>query len=139
FGMRALAVLNKFVYPQQPPQIGFNRPKFDNDLQGGLQLQFTAGKLPTDDYPMFNGGTLQINNVLDLNGNDTGASTLGQSVSFIFNEEFKPKVSPSILISRGVPLTRIDFSGYGAAFSAIGSTPSRRWRKRVKANLMCGS
>jgi hypothetical protein len=115
FGMRALAVLNKFVYPQQPPQIGFNRPKFDNDLQGGLQLQFTAGKLPTDDYPMFNGGTLQINNVLDLNGNDTGASTLGQSVSFIFNEEFKPKVSPSILISRGVPLTRIDFSGYGAS------------------------
>ncbi|TAH49270.1 MAG: hypothetical protein EYC68_19280 [Chloroflexota bacterium] len=115
FGMRALAVLNKFVYPQTPPQIGFNRPEFDDDLKGGLQLQFDAGKLPTDDYPMFNGGTLQINNVLDLNGSDTGASTLGQSVSFIFNEEFKPKLSPNILISRGVPLTRIDFSGYGAS------------------------
>lgn len=115
FGMRALAVLNKFVFPQTPPQIGFNRPEFDNDLKGGLQLQFTAGKLPTDDYPMFNGGTLQINNVLDFNGNETGASTLGQSVSFIFNEEFKPKLSPNILISRGVPLTRIDFSGYGAS------------------------
>lgn len=115
FGMRALAVLNKFVYPQTPPQIGFNRPEFHDDLKGGLQLQFTAGKLPTDDYPMFNGGTLQINNVLDFNGSDTGASTLGQSVSFIFNEEFKPKLSPNILISRGVPLTRIDFSGYGAS------------------------
>ena len=115
FGMRALAVLNKFVYPQQPPKIGFNRPKFDNDLQGGLQLQFDAGKLPTDDYPMFNGGAVQINNVLDLNGNETGASTLGQSVSLIFNDEFKPKLAPNILISRGVPLTRIDFSGYGAS------------------------
>ena len=115
FGMRALAVLNKFVYPAQPPAIQLNRPRFSNDLRGGRQLQFTAGKLPTDDYPMFNGGTLQLNNVLDFNGTATGASTLGQSVSFIFNDEFRPKVSPSLLISRGVPLTRIDFSGYGAS------------------------
>lgn len=115
FGMRALAVLNKFIYPQEPPSIQFNRPAFENDVKGGLQLEFKAGKLPTDDFPMFNGGTLQINNVLDLNGSPTGAGTLGQSVGFIFNEEFKPKVSPSILISRGVPLTRADFSGYGAS------------------------
>jgi hypothetical protein len=113
FGMRALAVLDKFVYPQQPPSIGFNRPGFDNNLKGGLQMQFNAGKLPTDDYPMFNGATVQINNVLDISGNPTAASTLGQSVSIIFNDEFKLK--PNALTSRGVPLTRIDFSGYGAS------------------------
>jgi hypothetical protein len=115
FGMRALAVLNKFIYPQQPPSITFNRPAFAGGLDGARQLQFTAGKLPTDDFPLFNGGTLQINNVRDLNGNPTGAGTLGQSVGFIFNEEFKPKVAPSLLVSRGVPLTRVDFSGYGAS------------------------
>ncbi|MCI0556317.1 MAG: hypothetical protein L0287_35695, partial [Anaerolineae bacterium] len=115
FGMRALAVLNKFIYPQQPPSVQFNQPGFDKKLKGGLQIQFNAGKLPTDDFPMFNGGTVQINNILDINGNTTGSSTLGQSVSFIFNDEFKPKLSPDILISRGVPLKRIDFSGYGAS------------------------
>jgi hypothetical protein len=113
FGMRALATLTKFIYPQQPPSIEFNQPAFEDDLKGGLQLQFNAGKLPTDDYPMFTGATVQINNVLDLFGNPTGASTLGQSVTTIFNDEFKLKSNP--LTSRGVPMTRIDFSGYGAS------------------------
>jgi hypothetical protein len=113
FGMRALATLTKFVYPQDPPSIEFNQPEFDNNIKGGLQLQFNAGKLPTDDYPMFTGATAQINNVQDIFGNPTGASTLGQSVTFIFNDEFKLKPNP--LTSRGVPLTRVDFSGYGAS------------------------
>ncbi len=113
FGMRALAVLDKFVYPAHPPSIQFNQPSFANNLKGGLQLQFDAGVLPSDpDYPMFNGATAQMNNVLDLLGTPTGASTLGQSVTIIFNDEFKLKPNP--LTSRGVPLTRIDFSGYGA-------------------------
>ena len=113
FGMRALATLTKFIYPQKPPTIDFNQPSFDANLKGGLQLKFNAGKLPTDDYPMFTGSTAQINNVLDLFGNPTGASTLGQSVTIIFNDEFKLKPNP--LTSRGVPLTRVDFSGYGAS------------------------
>jgi hypothetical protein len=113
FGMRALASLTKFIYPQKPPSIEFNQPEFDKNLKGGLQLQFNAGKLPTDDYPMFTGATAQMNNVLDLLGNPTGASTLGQSVTLIFNDEFKLKPNP--LTSRGVPMTRIDFSGYGAS------------------------
>ena len=78
-----------------------------------MQLQFNAGKLPTDDFPMFTGATAQMNNVLDLFGNPTGASTLGQSVTTIFNDEFKLKPNP--LTSRGVPMTRVDFSGYGAS------------------------
>jgi hypothetical protein len=113
FGMRALATLTRFIYPQKPPSIEFNQPAFDNNLKGGLQLQFNAGKLPTDDYAMFTGATAQINNVLDLFGNPTGASTLGQSVTTIFNDEFRLKPNP--LTSRGVPMTRIDFSGYGAS------------------------
>jgi hypothetical protein len=113
FGMRALATLTKFIYPKDPPSIELNQPAFDNNLKGGLQLQLNAGKLPTDDYPMFTGATAQINNVLNLLGTPTNASTLGQSVTLIFNDEFKLKPNP--LTSRGVPLTRVDFSGYGAS------------------------
>ena len=114
FGMRALATLTKFIYPaEKHPGISFIQPSFANNLKGGLQLEFDAGKLPTDDFPMFNGATVQVNNVLDILGNPTGASTLGQSVTSIFNGEFKLKPDP--LTSRGVPMTRIDFSGYGAS------------------------
>lgn len=117
FGMRALAVLTKFANPPNPPSIQIEPRQFANDLRGGLALEFRAGKLPTDQYPMFNGATVQTNNVLDLFGNPSNAGTLGSSVGFIFNDEFKLKPNP--LISRGVPVTRMDFSGYGASiFSA---------------------
>ena len=113
FGMRSLAVLTKFANPQHPPEISSQRPKFAQDVRSGLALQFRAGMLPTDEYPMFNGATVQTNNVLDLFGNAANAGTLGSSVGFIFNDEFKLK--PNALTSRGVPLTRVDFSGYGAS------------------------
>lgn len=113
FGMRALAILRKLANQQQPPVIEIRPHKFANGLHGGLALEFYAGKLPTDEYPMFNGATVQTNNVLDLFGNTSNAGTLGSSVGFIFNDEFKLK--PNALTSRGVPLTRVDFSGYGAS------------------------
>ena len=66
--------------------------------------------------PLFAGGTLQLNNVLDPFGVPTFAGTLGDSVGTIFNKEFfyDPPVAfkPS-----GVPLSRIDFCGYGANIS----------------------
>ena len=63
---------------------------------------------------MFRGFTLQINNVLDLNGQKTDATTLGEDVSVIFNGEFfEPPTN--LDDQRGVPLTRIDLSGYGAS------------------------
>ncbi len=133
FGMRALATLTRFIYPQQPPSIEFNQPVFDNNLKGGLQLQFNAGKLPTDDYPMFTGATAQINNVLDLLGNPSGASTLGQTVTEIFNDEFKLKPDP--LTSRGVPMTRVDFSGYGASIFSSWFNPLAQMAQTSQAKF----
>ncbi len=113
FGLKALAVMSKHEQAPHPPSIETNRPIFDNDLRGGIQVRLDAGKLSSDEFPMFNGATVQIPNVLDAAGNTTGAGTLGASVSFIFNDEFKPKAP--LITSRGVPLTRIDCSGYGAS------------------------
>lgn len=115
FGLKALTVLSKHKQSPTPPSIESNRPVFKNGLRGGIQLQFNAGKLSSDEYPMFNGATIQLANVLDANGAPSApilAGTLGQSVSSIFNKEFEPKTP--LITSRGVPLTRIDFSGYGA-------------------------
>ena len=115
FGLKALALLSKHKQGPHAPSIEINRPIFKNNLRGGIQMQFNAGKLSSDKYPMFNGATIQVANVLDAQGKPmpTPASTLGRSVSYIFNKEFIPKVP--LITSRGVPLTRIDFSGYGAS------------------------
>ena len=51
-----------------------------------------------------------------MNGQTANASTLGRSVTKIFNGEFFTSEStPDILKKRGVPLSKIDFSGYGAS------------------------
>ncbi|HET6889989.1 MAG TPA: hypothetical protein VFH31_02710, partial [Pyrinomonadaceae bacterium] len=50
---------------------------------------------------------------LEWNGSYLGASTLGRSVTRIFNFEFMP--SSTVIRPRGVPVTRIDLSGYGAS------------------------
>ena len=113
FGMKAIAVLNKETDPV-PPKISFNRHHYPNDIVGGIQMRFTAGMLASDRYPLFHGGTMQLNNVLGATGNSTFTGTLGHSVAFIFNNEFAPKMD-DLLKSRGVPLTRIDFSGYGSS------------------------
>ena len=115
FGLKALTLMSKQQPSTKPASIESNRPVFKNGIRGGIQLQFNAGKLSSDDYPMFNGATIQLANVLDANGTPSSplpAGTLGQSVSSIFNKEFEPKTP--LKTSRGVPLTRIDFSGYGA-------------------------
>ena len=109
FGLRALALLtrNDATQPKKPA-IVYNRPVFD-DLQGGLQFRLTAGsaKNPLEDN-LFRGFTLQTANVLDFQGNATGTTTLGQDVSSIFNNEF-------FATAPGVPVRRIDLSGYGAS------------------------
>lgn len=109
FGMRALALLSKYDANQKKkPAITSNRPVFET-LEGGLQFKFVAGSAQNslrDD--LFRGYTLQTANVLDWLGNPTGTSTLGQKVSDIFNGNFFTNAD-------GVPVRRIDLSGYGAS------------------------
>ena len=122
FGLRSFAYLYKEKNPTiQPksPNIRFNTPNFENNLTGGIQFQLDAGSGPnTDISDTFHGYTLQINNVLDPEGTKTYASTLGYDVWYIFNGDFffsdsknDSKNPPQYHI--GVPVTRIDLSGYG--------------------------
>jgi hypothetical protein len=116
FGLRSLAYLYKTKKKlSQKPSIQFNAPVFENDLKGGIQLKLSAGS-GFNEYEsnMFRGFTLQMNNVLDLNGQPTDTTTLGEDVAKIFNNEFF-KAPMQLDDQRGVPLTRIDVSGYGAS------------------------
>ena len=101
FGIRSLAYLYKTHARQQgkdqqgkdqeKPSIQFNAPEFDNDLKGGIQLKLSAGSAPNDDQSnMFRGFTLQMNNVLDLNGQPTGTTTLGEDVAKHFQSGILP-------------------------------------------------
>jgi len=118
FGLKALALLrNQYVHGGSNRRGASlrNEPKsFRKDLRTALQLQMNAGEaLFPDQSDMFMGSTVQLNNVLRLDGTPDGSSTLGGDVTKIFNGEF---FDPSSLIQdRGVPLTRIDLSGYGAS------------------------
>ncbi len=122
FGMKAAALLSeKYVYNNVPRDGGnLNEVKvsFENEIQSGLQLRMDAGvPLREGDDKMFMGTTVQINNVLDLAGNATGNSTLGGSVTSIFNREFfyDSNYPFELFKQRGVPVTRMDLSGYGAS------------------------
>ncbi|MEZ5107032.1 MAG: hypothetical protein R2757_21180 [Draconibacterium sp.] len=122
FGMKAAAQLSeKYIYNNVPRDGGdLNKIKvaFENDIKSGLQLRMDAGvPLREGDSEMFMGTTVQINNILDLTGNATGNSTLGGSVTSIFNREFfyDTNYPFELFKQRGVPVTRMDLSGYGAS------------------------
>ena len=80
---------------------------------GGIQLRADA-PAQQDRSPTFRGCTVQLSNLSDPTGAATGTGTLGASVSTIFNEEFFFDGGAPVR-QLGVPLTRIDFSGYGAS------------------------
>lgn len=134
FGMKALAELSHTNAKETiKPELANVRPNFPNQMEGGIQIRATAGnygkKDPSEpkmnDSPMFAGFTVQLNNVLGMNGVATGASTLGQSVTEIFNGEFfVNQGNPTQLLSRGVPVSKIDFSGYGASMFSNWLSPS---------------
>ena len=127
FGLKALALLqdpyratdpNGAIQTREGADVVLNAEEFDDDMKGSLQLQLNAGEaFISGESDMFVGSTVQLNNVLDAFGNSQGDSTLGRTVTKIFNNEFL--LEPFDLFRQhGVPLTRIDLSGYGAtAFS----------------------
>jgi hypothetical protein len=121
FGMKALAVLaDRYSQTRGGTELLLNSEEFTdhvaNDVKGGLQLQVNAGEAAIKgESRTFMGSTLQLNNVLDFAGQSNGDSTLGRTVTIIFNNEFllAPTINP--VRERGVPLERIDLSGYGAS------------------------
>ncbi|QEC53804.1 hypothetical protein [Anseongella ginsenosidimutans] len=122
FGLKAAALLSEnYVYSnvsREGGDLSEVKIDFENDMQSGLQLRMDAGvPLREGDSKMFMGTTVQVNNILDMAGNATGNSTLGGSVSSIFNREFfyDSNYAFELFKQRGVPVTRMDLSGYGAS------------------------
>lgn len=122
FGMKSVALISEnYVYNnvnRDGGDLNAVDVSFEDDMHSGLQLKMEAGvPLREGDSKMFMGTTVQINNILDLTGNHTGASTLGSSVTTIFNNEFffDPNYGFELFKQRGVPVTRMDLSGYGAS------------------------
>jgi hypothetical protein len=113
FGMKALAMLRNQYTGRAGTRVNFNSEPFENNITGGRQLRIDGGDPEVEGQgKMFMGSTVQLNNVLNLGGVSEGDSTLGESVTKIFNGEF---FVGNPLKERGVPLTRIDMSGYGAS------------------------
>jgi hypothetical protein len=117
FGMKAFAEFsrdNPFQANLGPAKVAYNRPAFaSSDVEGGLQIRVDAPAAPNFS-PTFRGAAMQLNNVVLLNGTGTGAGTLGGDVAFIFNHNFL--LAPlTDFKGPSVPLSRIDFCGYGAS------------------------
>ncbi len=132
FGIKALAELSHDeVREDEKPELKLVEPKFPNDMAGGIQIRAIAKDYGKDamvgagaDSPMFKGFTVQLANILGMNGQPTNASTLGRSVTRIFNGEFfTDEGTPHILKKRGVPLSKIDFTGYGASTFSFWLSP----------------
>lgn len=115
FGMKALALLKK-DYPggREGTRVGFNSKPFEDNITGARQIRIDAGQASVKEKSrMFMGSCVQLNNVLGMDGVAKGDSTLGFSVTMIFNDNDFFKGPP--IQDDGVPLTRIDMSGYGAS------------------------
>ncbi len=126
FGMKAVATLPKRSLPHPvtilPPNLSAVRPNFaTKSLVGGRQVSLTAGarlELFGGPSPSLPGATVQLRNLVDRTGNanfpgftpppQPPLSVLGPGVDKIFNDELAPGGR-----SPFVPVTRIDFSGYG--------------------------
>ena len=120
WGMEALARLRPTYKDQKGngrrgSTLELPQHTFSNGLQTALSFQLTAGA-PIEGglSDTFMGATVQRNNVLNTGGGSTGASTLGGTVTQIFNQQFFTLL-PGLDGDIGVPLTRIDLSGYGAS------------------------
>ncbi|WP_126974490.1 hypothetical protein [Gynurincola endophyticus] len=129
FGMKAVSVLNHKGNETVKPKIENIRPKFrkQNDgsflFEGGHQISLKAGNHARNrQYPgiapdsnMFPGFTVQLNNYADELGMPSGKSHLGDTVTNTFNLEFFHSfiTNPDLKLSRGVPVTRVDLTGYG--------------------------
>ncbi|HEU4553787.1 MAG TPA: hypothetical protein VFS25_13180 [Chitinophaga sp.] len=155
FGLKGISYISKhFVEPQKPDMANV-RPLFRKQedgtykLQGGIQLRMIAGAFgKTDpemgnDSPMFPGYVVQLNNLLSITGQPTLASNLGHRVTEIFNNEFLTGVlSLSNLVkdSRGVPVSRMDITGYGASMFSNWLSPSAAMAQtsQAKFDVMLG-
>ena len=114
FGMLAITILDNKSSQAQKPTIKNTSPKFENYLNGGIQLELTAGTSfnSNDSDTIFEGYTIQLLNINKADGSNANASTLGDSVCTMFNAEFS---TTSMQGRPAVPVKNIGLSGYGTS------------------------
>jgi hypothetical protein len=150
FGMKAIARLKKIdfdriqndILPLRGSELVLNQPNFsDRNLIGGLQLSAIATLNPlfeefVEESPYLEGATIQLRNGVDRTGvplvDDNGVplSVLGPEVDVPFNQEFAPTGK-----NPRVPISRIDFSGYGASMFSNWSNPNAEPPATVKVRF----
>jgi hypothetical protein len=87
---------------------------------------------------MFPGYTVQANNLLNWFGIASYASNLGHRVTEIFNNEFlfgPLSLSSLLKDSRGVPVSRMDVTGYGASIFSNWISPGAALAQTSKARF----
>lgn len=153
FGLKAFGYISRHFVEPEKPAIENIRPKFKKNaddgsykLTGGIQISLQAGKFgkpnpanPSEyDSPMFPGYTMQANNLLNWFGVASYASNLGHRVTEIFNNEFlfAPLSLSSLLKdSRGVPVSRMDITGYGASMFSNWLSPGAAMAQTSQARF----
>ncbi|GJM31693.1 MAG: hypothetical protein DHS20C18_06940 [Saprospiraceae bacterium] len=116
FGLQAVAKIdkkNQFDPADEGADIDFNKPQFPDDVAGGIQLKTTGAEHKKQKNRIFKGNTIQLTNLISSAPYKT--NILGEDVTGIFNNEFSSGGQYGPFTNRGVPLERIDFSGYGAS------------------------
>ena len=125
YGLRAFAeITRRNQITNAPPgaSLTLNQPAFEaGAMIGGIQIRADAPPQAAEGA-LFRGCTVQLENLIASDGTPTLTGTLGASVGTIFNDEFFLKGSNPR--NRGVPLTRIDFSGYGASIFSHWEAPN---------------
>ncbi len=120
FGMLAITILDNQSGQPQKPKIENTSPVFENYLNGGIQLELTAGTSfsSNDSDSIFEGYTIQLLNINKTDGTPANAGTLGEVVQLMFNTEFfsgKNDNGDAIEGRPAVPVKNIGLSGYGAS------------------------
>ncbi len=116
FGLQSVARFdreNPFDLGEPGSNLRPNQPAFPDEISGAFQVKATGAFNPEQNNYNFQGSTFQLTNVISSESRFT--TILGQRVTEIFNREFGPTSDLGLFKSRGVPLERIDFSGYGAS------------------------
>ncbi|OBX26885.1 hypothetical protein LX77_00674 [Gelidibacter algens] len=156
FGLKAISYISKNFIETVKPDINNLRPEFrkntdgTNRYKGGIQLSLTSGNFGKsfsnhveNDSPMFPGYIIQLNNLVDQLGVKSGESNLGHRVTEIFNNEFLVgplTKSNKLKDSRGVPVSRMDITGYGANIFSdwVSPTAAMAQTSQAKFDVMMG-
>jgi len=144
FGMTAMASLPRRpagplpILPFRPGLTPIEPAFAAQTMQGGRQISLTAAHHlfnPGGRSPSLPGATVQLRNVVDAGGTPQDVSVLGPVVDTVFNTELNPGAASAL-----VPLTRIDFSGYGASSFSAWTDPTANVPAvvHVRFNMLVG-